>query len=121
MTRLIKSISLPVELNDIINNNITDFSNYVQECIERDFIDEEMINKKIKEYEQKIEELKKLIPNIKKEDKEIETMTKIEKIFLNNAKEIVERNPEFLFGQWSKYKNDYGRIITLNKFKELIE
>ena len=51
-------------------------------------------------------------------------MIKIEehwKVFLENAKYIIEQEPEFFQGQLTNFKNTFGEDINADKFKELLD
>jgi len=41
--------------------------------------------------------------------------------FFKEAKKIVARDPNFLRGQWDRYKNLFGDRITIEKFREMVE
>ena len=113
MGRIIKSVSLQKEHDDIIEKNIPDFSAYVQNCIERDFMNQEQIVKKIKEYENAITELKKL---------KIQTKTtEDEDKFLAGAKKRVQNSPEEVIENCRVYNLKFGKKVSTTKFKELID
>ena len=51
-------------------------------------------------------------------------MIKIEEhwqTFLENAKYIIEQEPEFFQGQLTNFKNTFDEDITADKFKELLD
>lgn len=120
MTRVIKPVSLSIELNEIAERNIKNFSEYVQECIKRDF-SKENLERMNAEDMKKIEERKKIINELSKDDGITEEDLSIkEKNFIFETKQIIQKDPQFLEGRWRKYKNDFIKNISLSKFKELL-
>lgn len=117
MSRVILSVSVSPELNEILKSNVDDVSQYFRSCIERDFMDENMIKSKIKEHEEKIEELKRLKPM----DKKKEECNQDEREFLRSAKERLNRDPGYLNGIFMQYKNLFGKKISIEKFRELLQ
>jgi hypothetical protein len=114
MGRVVRSISLNPELDRIVEKNVGDFSAYVQKCIERDFLNEDKIKAKIKEYEDKIKELKKIKMQQKPAD------TKEEKEFLKFVKGNLKQNPGEIHENLRVYNQKFGKRITIEKLKELI-
>jgi len=114
MVRAIRAVSLPKEIEEIVEKNISSFSEYVQNCIRRDYMDQDKIKDKIKDYEKKIEELKKLKLKI-----EPKTPKKDEKKFLDWVKK--KDNPGELRENCRVYNEKFGKRIPIEKFRELIE
>jgi len=117
--RVIKPVSLPIELNEIVNKHIEkgEFSEYVQECIKRDFTVDYFKKLNARDLE-KIRERKKVIKNLQKSTEEDSNEENQEKDkFFKEANKVIKKNPEFLLGQFDRYKNMFEKI-TLEKFKE---
>jgi len=119
--RWLGSVSLPVDLGEIADKYIDDFSGYVQECIRRDFNIDYL--SKLNEVDlKKIEDRKKIIEELKKENKVPKEKENTEKEkFFKEAKKAIEKDPSFLMGQFEKYKNIFKEKISLEKFKEIIK
>jgi hypothetical protein len=93
MGRVVRSISLTPELDGIVDKNIPEFSEYVQNCIRRDFMTQNQIDEKIKEHEDAIKELNKLkIIPIKIKESEHEKELIVKKI---REKREMEKGNEF--------------------------
>lgn len=115
MVRAIRSVGLPPELNDIVEKNIEDFSEYVQNHIREDFQNQESIDRKIKEHEDAITELKKLKIQTKPSG------SKEEEIFIQGARKRVNDNPGELHENCRVYNQRFGKKISPDKFREMIQ
>ena len=105
---------MPPEMDAIVEKNIDDFSAYVQDCLEKDFMDQEKINEKIMDHKNAIKELKKL----KIQTKSTSTSTKDEQKYLKQMKEHSK-----MYGiedALLNYNKKFEKKITIQKFKELI-
>lgn len=118
--RSVKSISLPLELMEIIENFIPEFSQYVQDRIKEDFI-LEYLKKKNEEDLKKINERKILIKKLEKINKPEIKMSNEEKTFLNWAKNNLKVHPGELYENCRVYNLKFGKRLTQQKFKELVK
>jgi len=100
-----------------VNKRDLNLSLFLREKLDEEFGSNDFIAAKEKELK---EELKKL-KQIKKESqsKEKESNTEKEKFF-REARVKIKENPNFLMGQWERYKNLFEKI-SLEKFKEMIK
>ena len=117
MVRAIRSVSLPKEMDDIVEKNILDFSSFVQSCIEEKFMDNSQINKKIKEHQIAIKELEKL----KSRKKLIKDYSNEEKEFIDWASKNLEKNPGEVHENCRVYNQKFGKNLKLGEFEELIK
>lgn len=122
MSRVTKSVSLPVELDEIVEKYIEDFSGYVQDCIKKDF-SSDVIKMQINNKQKEIEILQSQLNKESGKPKEKENSEK-EK-FIKNAKLRIKEHlgeKEFsLSAIWNQYKNLFGEKISLDKFTEMIK
>ena len=98
MGRIIKSVSLSPELNEVIEENISDFSKYIQDCLKIDFHLEYLKKKNIEDLK-KISERKILIKKLEKE-KKTSDKNKQEVVDDGGIKETIKRPGRTIF----KYK-----------------
>jgi hypothetical protein len=115
MVRAIRSISLPKEMDNIVDKNIEDFSDYVQNCIRKDFMNQEEIDKKIKKHEDEILELKNLKIQTSSKFKD----SKEEEKYLKQMKEHAK-----MYGiqdALNNYNKKFKKNISFEKFKEMVE
>jgi len=122
MSRAIKPVSLPLELNEIADKFIDNFSEYVQDCIKRDFTKEYL--QKLNEIDlEKIKKRKKIMKELMNDKKTIKlvNLPEKEKLFFEETREILKRDPTFLQGRWNFYKNTFGKTISIKKFRELVD
>jgi len=113
MSRVVKPVSLSIELNEIAEKYIDNFSEFVQECIKREFT-KEYLEKRNEADLKKIEERKKIISEFKTEIKE----NKEEEKYLKQMKEH-----SIMYGienALENYNNKFGKKIKMDKFRELI-
>ena len=95
-------------------------SQFIREKLDEEFETQETLEQEEKELLNKIEKIKlkkEIIKN--KKPKEKESNTEKEKFF-REARVKIKENPNFLMGQWERYKNLFEKI-SLEKFKEMIK
>jgi hypothetical protein len=92
-------------------------SQFLRDKLDEEFGSNDFIAAKEKELQEQLEKIK----SIKKQTqtKEKESSTEKEKFF-RDARAKIRENPNFLLGQWEKYKNLFEKI-SLEKFKEMIK
>ena len=94
-------------------------SDFVRKKLDEEFETQETLEQEEKEILKKIEEIKlkkEILKNKKPKEKE---NTEKEKFF-REARVKIKENPNFLMGQWERYKNLFEKI-TIEKFKEMIK
>jgi hypothetical protein len=91
-------------------------SQFLRDKLDEEFGSNDFIAAKEKELQEQLERIKSLK---KQTPKEKESSTEKEKFFKIARIKIAE-NPEFLLGQWEKYKNLFEKI-SLEKFKEMLK
>ena len=100
-----------------INHREMNLSEFLRSKLDEEFGSNDFIAAKEKEL---LDQLKKL-KQIKKESKiESKNIPDKERLFFEETRRVLERDPTFLQGRWNKYKNDFGKSIPLKKFKELL-
>jgi hypothetical protein len=114
----IKSISLPGITGEIAKD-IPDFSKYVQNCIQRDY-SEEFLKLEIKKKQQELDELNKKLSE-ESQRKKPDISDPKEKEWIENAKERVKKYPAESYNIWETYNKLFGKRITLEKFREMLE
>lgn len=117
MGRAVRSVSLPQELDQIVERNIKEFSEYVQDCIRRDFSDE-CIKMEIEKHQNKIKDLKSFLKSGKGTKQKKKEESNEEEEFLNWVRK--NNSEEYLLERFRVYKMKFGKRISLEKFKELV-
>jgi len=98
-------------------------SEYIRELVDRDNLDEEIINKKIENYKESIKKLLELKQKIA-DSVNPSKLSQEEKRFLQESRQIfVETGSQFLLGRFNAYKKLYSKhcSITIEMFKKLVE
>jgi hypothetical protein len=93
-------------------------SEFVRCKLDEEFGSKDLISEKEKELK---DQLKKLKQARKESHEKKKNISPEEEEFLKEIKGLVKKNPSYIEGRWRRYKNDFGRMITLEEFKEAIE
>ena len=109
----------PDQFKKIKESNIN-LSEFIRDKLDEEFETVESIAEKEKELQDQLEKIKIQKERINKKPK-TENTSETEKKFLEDTKKLINNKPEFLVGRWNKYKNDFGKMIKLEEFKEMIK
>ncbi len=122
MKRWLSSVSLPTDLGELADKFIDNFSEYVRDCIKRDFTKEYL--QKLNEQDfKKIKNRKKIIRELKKGNsiniKSIK-ISKEEKEFLIGARKRIKDSPGEISENCRVYNMKFSKKLNLEKFRELV-
>ena len=100
-------------------------SEFMKEAIEEKLISDnkELIESKIKYMEKEVEILKAKKDQIKERKKEVVKITQEEIDFLKETREILLKDPSFLWGRIKLYKNSFNKHYRISEenFWELLD
>jgi len=109
------------EINDSGQNK----SEFVKEAIEEKLINDnkELMIAEIKYMEKKIEILKNKVNQFKEKKKQMSSLSPLEMEHLKKSKEILIKDPSFIKGRISLYKNTFNKHyrISEQEFWELLD
>lgn len=111
----------------IVKEKRINLSNYIDNCIERDYLSKEKIKEKLmKEIEDNQREIKLLDEQIEKEKKIVEENIKsLSEEELQELKEsiriIEEKGEEYFEGRTKRYNYIFKKKLSIDEFEKLLE
>ena len=117
MSKIIKSVCIDSSLIEIVDNYISNLSQFVNDCLREKFRNVENIDDEIKKHNKNINFLKKLkletIENNKLKTDEIK--------FFKETAIVLIKSPEFFKPRYKYFINKFDRQISLKEFGTLIK
>ncbi len=113
------TIRIRIDQIEEIDRTGLNLSEFVRDKLDEEFDSNDFLNKKEKELMDQLANIKERKGNFK--DKTQKEYDSERNKFFKEAKKIIARDPNFLRGQWDRYKNLFGDRITIEKFREIIE
>jgi hypothetical protein len=94
-------------------------SEFFRKKLDEELDSPEFLQKREEELLEQLEAVRSKKGNFKKKTPEEYESDK--KKFFAEAKKIISRNPDFLRGQWNRFREIFGDKISIDKFRELIQ